>query len=215
MPRAGLTPALVTEAGADLVDEIGFDALSMSLLADRLDVKTPSLYKHVAGQSDLAHRIGVLAMVEFGDALDRAIQGSGNKSLTAGAHAMRRYVLEHPGRYAAGNSARPTGPEDPLRPATDRVMAAWAAMMRSYHLEAAQEIHAMRMLRSVLHGFATLEAAGGFRVDAPVDASFAWTISFLDHGLRAIASAAGGHRPAPTSSGREAGGPVGAAGSTA
>lgn len=190
MPRVGLTAALVTEAGADLVDEIGFDGLSMSLLADRLGVRTPSLYKHVTSQGDLAHRIGVLAMVEFGDALGQAIEGrAGTDALTAGARAMRLYVLQHPGRYAAGNLARPTGPDDPLRPATSRVMATWAAMLRSYRLEPAHEIHAMRMLRSVLHGFATLESTNGFQVEAPVDASFTWTVTFLDHGLQAIASA--------------------------
>jgi AcrR family transcriptional regulator len=190
MARAGLTPALVTEAGAELVDEIGLDELSMSVLAERLGVKTPSLYKHVASQGDLAHRIGVLAMVEFGDALGQAIEGrAGTDALTEGARAMRAYVLAHPGRYAAGNSARPTGPDDPLWPATQRVMATWAAMMRSYHLDAAQEIHAMRMLRSVLHGFAILESTGGFQVEEPVDSSFDWTITFLDQGLKAIASA--------------------------
>ncbi|WP_051551937.1 TetR/AcrR family transcriptional regulator [Nocardioides sp. URHA0020] len=189
MPRAGLTQAVVTEAGADLVDEVGLDHLSMTLLADRLGVRTPSLYKHVTSHGDLAHRIGVLAMVELGDALGRAIEGrAGGDALTAGALAMRRYVLEHPGRYAAGNLARPTGPDDPLVPATDRVLASWAAMLRSYHLEPTQEIHAMRMLRSLLHGFASLESADGFRIDAAVDSSFAWTISFLDHALRVIAS---------------------------
>jgi hypothetical protein len=103
---------------------------------------------------------------------------------------MRMYVIEHPGRYAAGNLARPTGPDDPLRTATDRVLASWSAMLRSYHLEPAQEVHAMRMLRSVLHGFAILESTGGFQIDVPVDASFSWTVTFLDHGLQAIAAAA-------------------------
>ena len=36
MPRAGLTPASVTEAGAALADEVGFDQLSMGLVAERL-----------------------------------------------------------------------------------------------------------------------------------------------------------------------------------
>ena len=46
----------------------------------------------------------------------------------------------------------------------------------------------MRMLRSILHGFATLEAAGGFQIDASVDDSFTWMIDFIDQGLRAGAS---------------------------
>ena len=97
---------------------------------------------------------------------------------------MRTYVKDHPGRYAAGNAARPAGPGDPLIPADARVVASWAAMLRGYRLEAGQEIHALRMLRSILHGFATLEAAGGFRLDAEVDDSFTWMITFIDRGLQ-------------------------------
>jgi AcrR family transcriptional regulator len=186
MPRAGLTPASVTEAGGALVDEIGVENLSMGLLAERLGVKTPALYKHVTSQADLAHRIGVLAMTELADAIRDAIQGrAGSDALAAGAQAMRTYVREHPGRYAAGNAARPTGPDDPLIPGIERVLASWAAMLRGYRLDPSQEIHALRMLRSVLHGFSTLEAAGGFQIDASVDDSFTWMINFLDHGLHA------------------------------
>ena len=122
MPRAGLTAAAVTEAGAALADEVGFEQLSMGLLAERLGVKTPSLYKHVTSQADLAHRIAVLAMTECADAIRDAIQGrAGSDALFAGAQAMRTFVKEHPGRYAAANAARPTGPDDPLIPASNRV----------------------------------------------------------------------------------------------
>ena len=189
MPRSRLTPESVTEAAAALVDEIGFDHLSMGLLAERLGVKTPSLYKHVASQADLAHRIAVLAMTEVSDAIRDATQGrAGSDALAAGAQAMRIYVQEHLGRYAAGNAARPAGPDDPLIPAVDRVLASWAAMLRGYELDSSQEIHALRMLRSVLHGFVTLEVADGFQIDTSVDDSFTWMINFIDHGLHAATS---------------------------
>jgi AcrR family transcriptional regulator len=186
VPRAGLTPASVTEAGAALADEVGFAQLSMGLLAERLGVRTPSLYKHVTSQADLAHRIAILAMTEVADAIRDATQGrAGSDALTAGAQAMRMYVKEHAGRYAAGNAARPTGPDDPLIPAIDRALASWAAMLRGYRIDPSQEIHALRMLRSILHGFATLEMAGGFQIDTDIDDSFTWMISFIDHGLQA------------------------------
>lgn len=99
---------------------------------------------------------------------------------------MRVYVQDHPGRYAAGNAARPTGPDDPLIPAVDRLLASWAAMLRGYRLDPSQEIHALRMLRSILPGFATIELAGGFQIDTPINDSFTWMVNFIDHGLRAI-----------------------------
>ncbi|WP_284750409.1 TetR/AcrR family transcriptional regulator [Amycolatopsis sp. RTGN1] len=187
MPRAGLTPAMVTEAGAAVADEVGFAQLSMGLVAERLGVRTPSLYKHVTGQADLVHRIAVLAATELADCIRDATQGrSGTQALTAGAQAMRTYVKKHPGRYAAGNAARPTGPDDPLIAALGRVLASWAAMLHGYHIDPGEEIHALRMLRTVLHGFATLEAANGFQINADVEDSFTWMIGFIDHGLLSL-----------------------------
>ncbi|WCN78614.1 TetR/AcrR family transcriptional regulator [Micromonospora sp. LH3U1] len=186
MPRAGLTSAAVVEAGASLADEIGFAQLSMGLLAERLGVKTPSLYRHVDSLADLAHRIAVLATIEVGDAIRDATQGrAGTDALTAAAQAMRTYVKDHPGRYAAGNAARSNGPDDPLLTASSRLLASLSAVLRGYRLDPGQEIHALRMFRSMMHGFATLEAAGGFQIDTDVDESFTWMINHVDQGLRA------------------------------
>jgi len=189
VPRAGLTPAAVTAAGADLADEIGLEHLSMGLLAERLGVRTPSLYKHVEGLGDLTHRIAVLAMTELADAVRDATQGrAGSEALTAAAQAMRTFVTERPGRYAAGNAARPTGPEDPLVPAADRFLGSLSAVLRGYRLDPAEEVHALRMLRSMLHGFASVEAAGGFMIQTDVDDSFAWMVDLVDRGLAARAA---------------------------
>ncbi len=187
MPRgAGLAPASVTEAGAALADEIGFDQLSMGLLAERLGVKTPSLYKHVENLADLVHRIAILAATELADALRDATQGrAGSDALTAAAQTMRSYVKAHPGRYAAANAVRPGGADDPLTVALNRVLASFAAVLLGYQLDPGQEIHALRMLRSLLHGYATLEVEGGFRFDTDVDESFTWMVNLVDQGLLA------------------------------
>ncbi|WP_020646444.1 TetR/AcrR family transcriptional regulator [Amycolatopsis balhimycina] len=178
---------MVTEAGAAVADEVGFAQLSIGLVAERLGVRTPSLYKHVASQADLVHRIAVQAANELADAIRDATQGrAGGDAFTAGAQAMRMYVRKHPGRYAAGNAARPTGPDDPLIAALDRVLASWAAMVRGYGIDPGQKIHVLRMVRTMLHGFATLEVANGFRIDADVEDSFAWMVDFIDHGLRSL-----------------------------
>jgi AcrR family transcriptional regulator len=192
MPRAGLAPASVTEAGAMLADEIGFAQLSMGLLAERLGVKTPSLYNHVDNLADLIHRIAVLAATELGDALRDAIQGrAGSDALIVAAQAMRAYVKEHPGRYAAGNAVQPAGPDDPLTTAITRLLGSLSAVLRGYQLDPAQEIHALRMLRSMLHGFATLEVEGGFRFDTDVDDSFTWMVDLIDHGLQSAQGSSG------------------------
>jgi AcrR family transcriptional regulator len=186
VPRAGLDPAAVVAAGAALADEVGAGRLTMGLLAERLRVRTPSLYKHVAGQEDLNRRIAALALSEAGDAVGAAVQGrAGRDALAAAARAFRTYVLDHPGRYAATIGMEPTGPDDPLAAGARRLLEPLLAVLRGYDLAEADETHALRMLRSLFHGFATLQSAGGFRWSTDVDESFAWLVDFVDRGLRA------------------------------
>lgn len=186
MPRAGLDPAAVVAAGAALADDVGLAGLTMGSLAERLGVRTPSLYKHVGGQEDLNRRIAALALSEAADAVGDAVQGyAGRDALAAAARAFRAFVVEHPGRYAATIGVEPYGPYDPLAVAGQRVLGAFTAVLRGYEIREPDVDHALRMLRSLCHGFATLQAANGFQWSADVDESFEWLIAFADRGLRA------------------------------
>lgn len=197
MPRAGLAPTSVTAVGASLVDEVGFNQLSMALVAERLGVKTPSLYNHVDSLADLAHRVAVLASTELSDAIGEATRGrSDGEALGAAAHALRSYAKQHPGRYEALNRARLTGDDDPLVSARGRLLEAFAAVLRGYRLSPDQEIHALRMLRSVLHGIVALEAADAFQLDTDVETSFDWILRFVDQGLRSLGPTAPSSRAA-------------------
>lgn len=185
MPRAGLHPEAVVTAAAALADEVGFAELTMGGLAERVGVRTPSLYKHVSSQDDLHRRIAALALTEVADAIGAAIQGrSGRDALTAAAHAMRDFVLAHPGRYAATIGITATGPDDPIAVAEARGMGSFTAVLRGYDVPPADTTHALRALRSTLHGFATLQATGGFQWATDVDESFSWLIDLLDLALR-------------------------------
>jgi len=188
VPRAGLSGGEVVAAAAGLADEIGYAGLTMGLLAERLGVRTPSLYKHVGGLEDLQHQIATLAMTEVGDVIRDAVQGlAGADALAALLHAVRGYVTRHPGRYSAtagGGGAVLRGPDDPLLAASARVLATIAAVLRGYGIAEDEMDHAIRTIRCTIHGFAVLEASGGFQWSNDPDESFEWMIRFIDRGLR-------------------------------
>ena len=186
MPRAGLDTDSVVAAGADLADEIGFANLTMGRLAERVGVRTPSLYKHVASQDDLVRRIATLGMSGAGDAVGSAIQGrSGRDALGAAARALHDFVMAHPGRYAATIGLEPTGPDDPLAVAAVKGMEPFTAVLRGYDIAPDDMTHALRALRSAFHGFATIASAGGFQWSTDTDESFDWLVDLIDLGLRA------------------------------
>src|ERR1700753_4018872 len=188
MPRAGLSRPDVIAAAAELADEVGFQELTMGLLAQRLGIRTPSLYKHVTDLADLRHGVAVVAMNEVGEELRDALQGrSGREALTVMATTIRSYAIAHPARYAAANGTRLTGPDDPLLAAGTRVVDSIAAALRGYGIADDQMVHAIRTIRSTIHGFALLEQGEGFQWSQNPDDTFDWLIRFVDQGLRASA----------------------------
>jgi AcrR family transcriptional regulator len=172
MVRAGLTTQRLVAAGADLADEIGFAHVSVSELARRFGVRAPSLYSHVQGSHDLRTRIALLALEEMAERGAAAIAGrSGGDALRAFADVYRDYAREHPGRYDAARY--PLDPETAAAGAGPRHATMVRALLHGYDLAEPEETHAVRLLGSVLHGFVSLELAGGFAHSAP-DSAQSW-----------------------------------------
>ncbi|WP_129337055.1 TetR/AcrR family transcriptional regulator [Cellulomonas endophytica] len=187
MPRAGLDAGTITRAAAEVVDEVGYAGLTMGLVADRLGVRAPSLYKHVTGQADLGRRIAVLAVTEIGDALRDALQGrSGRQALEAAASTTRRYARDFPGRFAATLYVTAADPQDPLHLAWLRVVESHSAILRGYGIDEEDTRHALLLLRAFLDGFSLVEPAGDMHTEDEIDLGLRWSITFIDRGLREL-----------------------------
>ncbi|WP_430787934.1 TetR/AcrR family transcriptional regulator [Actinoplanes sp. G11-F43] len=179
MPRAGLAPASVIAAGADLADEVGLAGLTMGLLAERVGVRTPSLYKHVDSLDTLRRGIAVQAKRELGAALARAAVGrSGGAALHAFAAAYRRWALDHPGRYAATVRAPAPGDEEDLL-AGNETLQVLLDILTGFDRPDDTRIDDARMVRSALHGFTSLEGGGGFGMPQDVDRSYRHLVDVL------------------------------------
>jgi AcrR family transcriptional regulator len=172
LPRAGLTRESVVEAAADMADEVGVNAITIAALAERLGVKQPSLYKHLDSLAGLHRSVSLLAKRELGEAIARAAVGrSGADAIFAMSHAYRNWAIRHPGRYDV--SQIPASPGDVEAQTT--MMAAIqtiADVLTAYQLEGDDSVDAIRAIRSILHGFVSLETSGGFALKADVDRSF-------------------------------------------
>ena len=184
MPRQGLDRGQVLEAAVVLADE-GLDHVTFARLARRLGVRAPSLYNHVNGRAALVQMITLRGLQELTEAIATAAAGrSGESALRATGHAYRAYGLAHPGSYDA-TLAPGVEPDEAVAAAAGRLLEMIAAILRGWQLEGEPAIDAIRVIRSALHGFVTLERAGGFAMARDIDASFERLLDTLVAGLRA------------------------------
>ena len=181
--RAGLDQEAVVEAAAKLVDEEGIEQLSLGHLAERLGIRTPSLYNHVAGLPGLKHDLALYCLRDVLNHLLRATIGKSRaEAIFAFANAYRAYARESPGRYGLTLQAPRPGDRE-LQNNAQLLIEVALAILAPYSLSEENAIHAIRSLRSIVHGFVSLEGAGGFALPVDLDASFHWLIDLFIAGL--------------------------------
>jgi AcrR family transcriptional regulator len=185
-PRSHLTKQTVVQAAADLINAEGLEALSLGRLAKELGIRTPSLYNHVDGLPGLMRELSILNARNLADRLNEAAIGhSGPELMRAVMQAIRAYIKEYPGLYLS--TLRASGTHAEVDPALEkeeaRSVKVGMAVMSSFGLEGEDAIHAVRGLRSVVHGFATLEISGGFGMPLDLDKSFSRLVDLFIAGL--------------------------------
>ncbi len=184
--RAGYSQADVVAEAIRQVDEHGWHALSMGDLAARLKIKPPSLYNHVDGVTGLRRMLALRAAAMLDEALVRVTVGkSGDDAVHAMAQAHRAFLRAHPG-LAEATVAAPPKRDRAWNEATDRVVNTCLLVLQGYGLERDAALHALRGLRSAIHGFTILERHGGFGLPLDVDRSFDWLIDALINGIHAL-----------------------------
>ena len=173
MPRAGLNRGAVIDAASRLADKEGLDAVTPARLAAALGVKPPSLYKHVRGIDDIRRGLALRGLREADTRLQRATVGkSRDEALLALARAYRQFAKDRPGLYAASlRAARPGDRE--VAAAGEAVLGTVLAVLAGYHVTGDDALHAIRGFRAIIHGFVSLDAAGGFRLGLDLDESLA------------------------------------------
>lgn len=182
--RRRLNRERVIAQAAAMADEAG-DAtvVSLTALAQALDVRTPSLYNHVASLEDLRAGLALHGAQILLAKLQQASQGLvGREAVMATAVAYRHFAQNHPGLYPLTIRA-PEPDESELVASSQQILQMLLLIMASLGLAGDDALHAIRGLRAILHGFTSLERAGGYKMDLDRDESFRHLLGTYLQGL--------------------------------
>jgi AcrR family transcriptional regulator len=146
-----------------------FKNLNLKLIAEHFSVKPPSLYNHLDSLEDLLGDLRAMAVRELTKSLSLSIQGvSGKDAIREIAHAYRRFAKENAGVYELTIES-PSGNTEHQKAADDLLNTIMAVFKNTPKDET---IHKIRILRSYLHGFVSIELGHGFGLPVDVDKTF-------------------------------------------
>lgn len=185
-PRNNLNLNSILEAAAEIADKEGIEALTMAVLAKRLNVRTPSLYNHINGLNDLRKELAIYGIESLYEHLMHAAVGrAGDEAVAAIAKAYVEFVRSHPGIYEA-TIFIPDPSDIDFQKAGEKVVELCVRVLRAYDLKDEEALHATRGLRSILHGFASLEQKGGFGMPLDHDKSLELMINAYISGVHTL-----------------------------
>jgi hypothetical protein len=131
----------------------------------------------------MLRQVTLLSLGELTDVMrDAAVGRSGEDALRSVGRAYRAYAQEHPGRYAATIRA-PTSDDPELVAAGLRAVEVIVAVLGAWGFAGDEVLHRVRVVRSALHGFISIEAEGGFGLALSLDESFELVLQTLVAGL--------------------------------
>jgi len=166
MTRAGLSPTVLEETAAAIADAEGYDAVTVAAVARRLGVQPASLYSHVPGREDLLGRLHRRALDDLATRLADALAGRSGRAALAGlATAHRTLAREHPGLWEA--LQRPASASTVSSDGAARVAGLVLASLHAYDLPTDEQVHASRLLGSIVSGLVNLERSGALAHRAP------------------------------------------------
>jgi AcrR family transcriptional regulator len=157
-PRRGRPPSGesldrddVVRAAADLVDQEGWQSLSLARLARGLGRHATSMYAHVSGLDDLRKGISLLAAEELSEKVWSATMGKvGAEALAAIALEYRSYAAAYPGRTASLAAIDREDPDFAAR--MTRLHQPLAATFRTFGLDEEQAASAHQIFGATING---------------------------------------------------------------
>jgi AcrR family transcriptional regulator len=174
----------VVQAAAQLADQCGsVDQVTLAQLADHFQIRVPSLYNHIEGLDALRREVALLSLLELTAMLRQSAVGkAGNVALVALAQAYRRFAQQYPGRYSATQRVY-DAQDQALIAASQALIDLLLVVLEPFNLETDDALHVIRALRSITHGFVTLEASGGFGMALDTDESYRRLVQMFVDGL--------------------------------
>lgn len=182
---------IILQKATEIIDKKGLDHLSFSLLAKELGIRPPSLYNHVSSLDDLKQQLAIQGLKGlYENMLHAGLGKSGDAAIHSISIAYVQFVRKHPGLYMAATRI-PHSINEEFAHHQQAILQLVVQILDIYELNEEISIHIVRGLRSILHGFTSLEQMGGFGMPLDIDQSLTILINTFIEGIHSMSKMEG------------------------
>lgn len=152
-----VTKSLVIQVASDLADQNGLNLISLKAVADKLNIRTPSLYNHIDSLDDLLRAVAHKGMSEVNEQMAQAAIGvTGDAAIKAVGLVYLNYMFAHPGIYETIQWASWHGTEETTS-IYENYTTLLITLIHSCHFEEAYTHKILDLLTGIFHGYTSMQ----------------------------------------------------------
>jgi AcrR family transcriptional regulator len=152
-----ITKEAVIQTAADMADKDGLNNLSLKAIAEKLNIRTPSLYNHITSLDDLLREVAHKGMRTMNEQMTQAAIGTlGDAAIKSICIAYFKFMIAHPGVYETIQWVTWHGNRETAE-IFDHYKALLIKIIHSCNLKKEKTDEILDLLIGVLHGYATMQ----------------------------------------------------------
>lgn len=186
MTKNNISKELIIKTSADIANRIGLDNLSLKIIAEELNIKSPSLYNHISSLDEVKQKLMVYGWHEMEEKmLESAIGVSGYDALKNMCNVFYDYATTNKGVFTAMlwyNKYENNEKDE----ATTRLFSIVFKVMKPLNITDENINHIIRTLRSFLEGFSLLVNNNAFGNLVSIRESFDLSLEIIMNGIKSL-----------------------------
>lgn len=185
MAKERVNKEKVIKCAVEMTDQDGIQTVSLKEISKRLQISSPALYNHVESLEEIKNEISYYAMAQLKEALVKSVIGkSGMDAFKSLGKSYIRFAWEHPGLYETIQwmDIRADDKSDSLFAGVIDLIYEIGTDLGADELESS---HLIRTMRSITHGFASLNSHHAFSHESSVESSLDYAVDIFFLGIEA------------------------------
>jgi hypothetical protein len=186
MSKNNISDELVIETSAKLSNKVGLENLSLKMIAEELNIKSPSLYNHISSLDNIKERLMIYGWKQIENKMIYSSVGvSGYEALKNMCYAFYDYATNNKGIFTAMLWYNKYENEE-KKNTTTRLFDMLFKVMNSLNIRDDNINHIIRTLRSFLEGFSLLVNNNAFGNPISIKKSFDLSLEIIMNGIKSL-----------------------------